>query len=274
MSCTSFVLESLPDLHRRHTEVFFTIEAICVTAFATEYFLRVISTPHIVQFLFEPLSIVDLVAILPFFVELLLVQNDFSGSSILRVVRLVRVFRLFKVSRYMGWLAAVSDTLSESIMPLGMIVFVFTIGVVVYSSAVYVALALRVAGMVLLVCSLHGDAHRVRCVPSYYMERGTYDEGVGLYFDENGQESQFQSIPHAFWWCAITMTTVGYGDIVPITAAGKIVASLASLTGVLVSENSCAHVAAARVTVCFVLPRSWPSPSPLFLQTSTHNMAR
>ena len=47
------------------------------------------------------------------------------------------------------------------------------------------------------------------------------------------QPDKFGSIPQAMWWAVITVTTVGYGDVVPITVAGKMIASLAALLGFL-----------------------------------------
>lgn len=208
LSCVTFVVESLPAYHRQHDDVFYIIEVVCVVAFTVEYVVRLIAAPAKCEFMLQPLSIVDLVSVAPFYTELLIQVltngQDLSGSATLRIVRLIRVFRLFKMSRYLGWLVAVNETLQQSVMPLGMIIFVFFIGVIVFSSAVY------------------------------YMERGDYNESLALYVDGDGKESQFQSIVGTFWWCIITMTTVGYGDVVPKTAIGRFIAAGASLTGVLI----------------------------------------
>ena len=56
--------------------------------------------------------------------------------------------------------------------------------------------------------------------------------------DSNGDdcvdESRFTSIPNTFWFVVVTMTTVGYGDYVPITSAGKLLAMLTALSGILI----------------------------------------
>ena len=53
-------------------------------------------------------------------------------------------------------------------------------------------------------------------------------------FEHNVQPEHFASIPEAMWWTVITLTTVGYGDIVPMTVAGKLVATITAIMGVCV----------------------------------------
>lgn len=68
----------------------------------------------------------------------------------------------------------------------------------------------------------------------WYAEKGLYDEATGVFVRSDGSESPFGSIPAAFWWSVVTMTTVGYGDTYPVEPAGKLVATLAMVSGILV----------------------------------------
>jgi len=147
------------------------------------------------------MNIIDLVAIVPYYVTLgaVLVDAEQSagGSShamslaILRVVRLVRVFRIFKLSRHSKGLQILGQTIRASMRELGLLIFFLMICVVLFSSAVYFA------------------------------EAGLDDQ------------SHFRSIPDAFWWAVVTMTTVGYGDMRPVSAWGKLVGSMCAIAGVL-----------------------------------------
>lgn len=207
ISCITFCLETLPQFHRRDEVVWYSIEAVCIVFFTIEYVTRLLSCPSLWPFLKGTLNTIDLVAIVPFYVELMFDEAGGSGSAVFRVVRLVRVFRVFKISRYVSWVKIFANAMYASAQPLGMLLFVMAIGCVVFSSAIYFA------------------------------ERGEWDPEQHMYLrDENGvmKPSPYQSIPASFWWCIITMTTVGYGDDVPMSVVGKLIAAVASLSGILV----------------------------------------
>ncbi|MEO0953780.1 MAG: ion transporter [Pseudomonadota bacterium] len=62
-----------------------------------------------------------------------------------------------------------------------------------------------------------------------------YVSAVALYFIEGvgGQQQEgFSSIPRSFWWAIVTLTTVGYGDVYPVTALGRVFAAIISLAGI------------------------------------------
>lgn len=132
---------------------------------------------------------IDLIAILPYYITIPFDSSSGKSFAVLRVVRLVRVFRIFKLSRHSKGLQILGQTLRASMRELGMLIFFMVIVVVLFSSAIFYA--------------------------------------------ENGSNKNFPSIPDAFWWSVVTMTTVGYGDVYPQTLQGKIVGSLCALAGVL-----------------------------------------
>ena len=53
-------------------------------------------------------------------------------------------------------------------------------------------------------------------------------------FENDDKASSFRTMLDAYWWAIITMTTVGYGDVYPITGLGKVVGTLCAVFGVLV----------------------------------------
>lgn len=194
-----FCLETIPALYKwiyisgkrgtKHTPPWFLLELACIAWFSFEYLARLISSPNKCRFMFSYLNIIDLVAILPYFISLAIRKSVGSTRfSILRVVRLVRVFRVFKLSRYSLGLQILGKTIVASIQELGMLVMFLFFGVILFSSAIY------------------------------YAEQGVND--------------MITSIPDAFWYSLVTMTTVGYGDKWPKTLLGKLVGSACAVCGV------------------------------------------
>ncbi|CAH1250115.1 KCNA1 [Branchiostoma lanceolatum] len=175
---------------------FFIIETICIVWFTFELLVRFLSSPSKIQFSKNFMNIIDLIAIIPYFITLgTLVadsrsKNQSSSLAILRVIRLVRVFRIFKLSRHSKGLQILGLTLKASMRELGLLVFFVFIGVILFSSAIY-------------------------------------------FGETDHKETHFTSIPDAFWWALVTMTTVGYGDMYPQTVGGKLVGSLCAIAGVL-----------------------------------------
>lgn len=132
------------------------------------------------------LMVVDLLAILPFFLPVI-----FPGLDLrfVRAIRLLRVFRVLKLGRYSQAIQTIGRVFASKRGELGVVGFVLLLLLVVSSSL--------------------------------------------LYFIENPyQPDKFSSIPATMWWAVATLTTVGYGDIYPITGLGKLVASFIAILGI------------------------------------------
>jgi len=204
-STFSFCLETLPFFHNKSGAIFEGIETICILIFTLEFLLRISCTPTPRTYFLDTLNVIDLIAILPFFIELIVESsNDMSKSGMLRALRLIRVFRMLKVGRYLRWMRVFGKTLQASIAPLSMMMFIISISILLVSTLVY------------------------------YAERGTWNPSTKMYerYQNDVLNDYFGSIPATFWWCIITMTTVGYGDVYPVTWLGRSVASVTFLTGI------------------------------------------
>jgi len=191
-----FVEDDIP----RQDDPFFVIETVCIVWFTSELVIRFAACPDHIAFFRNIMNVIDLLAIVPYFIALGTFLAEEGGQSnsqamsftVLRVIRLVRVFRIFKLSRHSKGLQILGQTIHASMRELGLLIFFLFICVILFSSAVYFAEA--------------GGGER---------------------------DSHFDSIPHAFWWAVVTMTTVGYGDMYPTSEWGKLVGSMCAIAGVL-----------------------------------------
>lgn len=211
VATAAFVLESLPQFHidggpdLERPDFWDGLETAVVLQFSVEYLARLLTCPggcgDVVAWVFEPMNLVDLVAIAPWYLEILGLVGP--GSAVLRVFRLARVIRIFKLGKYAAGLQMFSRTLLSSADALFLLAFFLTIATVLFSSMMYFA------------------------------ERGEWSQAQQAWLTEAGEPSQFTSIPATFWWCIVTITTVGYGDVVPATLGGRLIAVGTMAAGVL-----------------------------------------
>jgi voltage-gated potassium channel Kch len=173
---------------------------------------RVRSLPHgtkIYRFMVATLNLIDLVAILPFYIEFVIPSSTGGSLAVFRVLRLARVFRIFKIGKYSASMQSFGRVMSKSLDALVLMIFFVVIGAVLFGSMMFFA------------------------------EGGEFDETLGKYMRDDltgsaREETPFVSIPASFWFILVTTTTVGYGDYVPTSSWGKLVAAITMHLGVLV----------------------------------------
>ena len=116
--------------------IFGLCETGIVAWFTLEFLVRFLSCPSKIKFLKSCMNIIDLLAIIPYYVTLIF-QEETIGLDNIRIIRLVRVFRIFKLSRHSRGLQILGRTLKASIRELGLLIFFLLIGVILFSSAIY-----------------------------------------------------------------------------------------------------------------------------------------
>jgi voltage-gated potassium channel len=194
LNVVAIVLESVASIRNQYAEFFQLFELFSVLVFTGEYILRVwtanlhpnYSKPVVgnIKFALTPMAIIDLLAILPFYLPYLGVD-----LRLLRILRIFRIFRLFKIVRYVSALALINQVLKQKREEL-VVTFIFTMFLLLLSSTLM-----------------------------YYVEH-------------NAQPDHFSSIPETMWWGIATLTTVGYGDIYPVTAFGKFLGGIIAIIGI------------------------------------------
>ena len=194
LNVVAVMLATVEGIFQAYRQWFFAIELVSVTVFTGEYLGRLwtctlddeYANPIVgrLRFALHPLLVIDLLAILPFFVGAFFIDLRF-----LRALRLFRFFRLLKLARY-------SDAMQG-------FAFVFR------EKKEDLTIALSATTVLLLIASSL----------MYFAER-------------HAQPEAFSSIPEALWWGVVTLTTVGYGDVYPVTPIGRLLGSVIAVLGV------------------------------------------
>ncbi|KAK1803542.1 hypothetical protein P4O66_020959 [Electrophorus voltai] len=182
----------------------FIVETVCVAWFSLEFTLRFIQDRSKLAFLRRPLNLIDVVAILPYYITLVVDSTSSgekrlgSGSSyldkvglVLRVLRALRILYVMRLARHSLGLQTLGLTARRCTREFGLLLLFLCVAIALFSPLLY------------------------------------------LIENEVAATQEFSSIPATYWWAVITMTTVGYGDMVPRSIPGQVVALSSILSGIL-----------------------------------------
>ncbi|WP_411896023.1 ion transporter [Winogradskyella sp. A2] len=173
LSVITFSIETIPNLKPQTRVILNSIEIFCVTIFTIEYIARIYVADKKFRFIFSFFGLIDLFAILPFYL---------SFGVDLRSLRVLRMFRLFRLLKLVRYNKAMRHFTKAMLMAKEQIILFMAITLVLI-----------------------------------------YFAAVGIYYFENeAQPEHFSSIFESLWWSIITLTTVGYGDVYPVTMGGRI----------------------------------------------------
>ncbi|XP_031171117.1 potassium voltage-gated channel subfamily A member 7 [Sander lucioperca] len=190
------ISENMPLPHSVFHDPFFLVETVCICWFSFELLMRFACSPSKMYFFKDVMNIIDFSAILPFFVTLgteLAKDNDASPATSLAIIRVIRLVRVFRIFKL--------SRHSKGLQILGQTL----------------KASMRELGLLI-----------------FFLFIGVIIFSSAIYFAEaDHTDTHFISIPHAFWWAVVTMTTVGYGDMYPATVWGKLVGSMCAIAGVL-----------------------------------------
>ncbi|RWS12591.1 potassium voltage-gated channel protein Shaker-like isoform X2, partial [Dinothrombium tinctorium] len=201
-NATRIVEDEVPSV----SEPFFIIETACIFWFTLEILIRFLACPSKIDFLKDIMNLIDFMSIVPYFITLGTmfaedkeaekhkIRNEKQTQAMsLAILRVIRLVRVFRIFKL--------SRHSKGLQILGMTL----------------KSSLRELGLLI-----------------FFLLIGIILFSSAVYYAESGSEkSYFKSIPDAFWWALVTMTTVGYGDMVPLSFWGKIVGSLCAIAGVL-----------------------------------------
>lgn len=183
ISLISFSIETLPNNSVETKNILLIIEIFCVSVFSIEYILRVFVAEKPLKYIFSFYGMIDLLAILPFYL---------TATIDLRAMRAFRIFRIFRALKLIRYNRALHRFhVAARIVKEEMVLFFIVTAILIFLSA-----------------------------------SGIY------FFENNAQPESFSSIFHSLWWAIVTLTTVGYGDVFPITLGGKIFTFFVLIIGI------------------------------------------
>jgi voltage-gated potassium channel len=193
LNIIAIIIGSIDNLQNIYSKQLLFFEYFSIFIFTVEYILRIWTAPYkyensklsYLKFIFSFMAIIDLLAILPFYLPF--VTN--IDLRYLRIFRLFRLLRILKLNRYNNSLDLVGRVLKNEKDKLIMTIFIMAILLLFASSSMY-------------------------------------------YIENAVQPDKFTDILSTLWWAVATLTTIGYGDVYPITPIGKILGGIIAILGI------------------------------------------
>ncbi|XP_076765380.1 potassium voltage-gated channel protein Shaw isoform X2 [Xylocopa sonorina] len=180
--------------HTNAHDFFFYIECVCNAWFTIEFLIRITASPNRCVFIKSSVNLIDMVATLSFYLDLAL-QRFASHLENADILEFLSIIRIMRLFK-----------LTRHSSGLKILIQTFRASAKELTLLVF----FLVLGIVIFASLV------------YYAERTQYNP-----------KNDFKSIPLGLWWALVTMTTVGYGDMVPKTYVGMFVGALCALAGVL-----------------------------------------
>eukprot|EP00931_Biecheleriopsis_adriatica_P065309 TRINITY_DN3987_c5_g1_i1.p1 TRINITY_DN3987_c5_g1~~TRINITY_DN3987_c5_g1_i1.p1 ORF type:complete len:797 (+),score=130.41 TRINITY_DN3987_c5_g1_i1:104-2494(+) len=257
MSAGGFIISTMPSMKYQECPTcepkpfheFEYMDTVCVLLFTFEYMLRLVTSAYmrselineeelieslttdtiirlpnkwirVRQFVLAWPNLIDAVAILPFYIALLIdIFAPAAGKSeFFPLIRLMRVVRAFRLGRRFEAVVIIARAMRRSVRALWVLMLNVSLGMLIFGAVLF------------------------------FLEQGEYDADTkswqrvaGYRLNEAGdgfetfrERSPYGSIPESFWWALVTSTTVGYGDVYPTSYLGKILAGLAMVWSLVV----------------------------------------
>ena len=218
VSTATFILSTMNELRDEEglfeystiTSFIEVIDTFVVIFFTVEYGLRLLVCPSKIKFLKSPMNIVDFIAIVPFYVALVLKElEDFQvigkAGKIIRLARIMRIIRIFKVVRHVAGLQSLIMTIKQAYEELKLLMVLLAVAILTYTNLVYFA-------------EKDPDLRGINCTSTA---------------KEKEDPCYSWTMVESFWWGLMTFTTVGY-DLYPKTMEGKVIGGFCALSGIFI----------------------------------------
>ena len=225
VSCISLALETVPEIERDFQKVLFWIEWISVGIFTLDYLGNLVYSTHGWRYAFTFWGIIDFVSIAPSYF-MLMNLTSLQGSKVLRLLRVARILRVLKLARM-----AASQTGGNAPNPI-------VANLKIYFIVFFSVMMISSTAMYFVEGDLYSDSAIAHGQQNLELEKpGTTEKfaptdpisGASIPEDKRF----FTSIPAAMWWCVVTLTSTGYGDMYPVTVGGRIVAGITMFFGLV-----------------------------------------